>query len=490
VRPTPVALVTAALAFCVAQAALAQQTYTSVAGPWWVTIGGKDRGAILLQFSNSKAGAFKVEDLSLINPDQPPPSFGFSRSLASFFLIAAGQGLNFDAGGNIVGELELSDPNDTSSVVGTLSIEKGKANASFTSLGLRGSIDGVAVKLNGVRPPNAFPVLTGRTTTGHLRGTGGLKSKAIDLSVETSGELGPPAYLWSADGPVSREPNSVSLTGHLMLTPGFKAWGLLEPPSTFAPGTASGSLRLADPNSSVPTLSLTVETVPKVKVSGQLIEATEPVLSVTPLSFDFGSVPLNGSSDHTFAVSNVGAGLLFGSAQFLTGSSIDFSASGDTTYSALAPGDPPAQVQVSFAPQNPGTETAQLRFGVTAGVGAKVVTLTGCGGVAGISVDPPSTVGFPDTKVGTSATPITVTVTNTGDCTLTGTATLTTATVFRLIPQGSLVPQDSISYTVSAGVTTKFRILFTPTAAGTALDTLTLTGGGGATVAITGTGIP
>ena len=316
-----------------------------------------------------------------------------------------------------------------------------------------------------------------------------LGSKAIDLNVTTFGDLGPPAYAWSAAGPVSGEPNDVSLAGHILLTPSFKAWGLLEASDPFVTGTVNGSLQLEDPNSAVPTLRLAVQTVPKLKLKGQLIEATEPVLSVTPQSFDFGSMPLGTSSDHRFAVSNVGAGLLSGSANFLTGSSIDFSASGDTTYSDLAPTDAPAQVQVSFAPQIPGTQTAQLRFGVSAGVGAQVVTLTGCGGVAVISVSPAGTYTFPNTRIATSAV-VTVTVTNTGDCTLTGAATLTTATVFRLVPVGSLVPQDSISYSVSPGANTSFRIVFTPTAASTAQDILNLTGGGGATVAVSGTGTP
>ncbi len=488
-RPTPLALVAAALSLCFAQAALAQQTYTSVAGPWWFTIAGKDKGAILLQFSSPSAGAFAVQDLTLTDPQEPTPSFGFSRSLASFFVIAAGQGLNFDANGDVVGDLDLSDPSD-SSHVGTLSIERGKPNSAFTTLGLRATIDGAAVRLKAVRPPDAFPVLTGRTTTGQLHGKK-LMSKAIDLRATTFGDLGPPAYAWSAKGPVSGEPSDVALTGHIMLTPSFKAWGLLEDSDTFEPGTVNGSLQLEDPNSTVPTLRLTVQTVPKLKLKGQLIEATEPVLSVTPQSFDFGSVALDGgSSEHTFAVSNVGVGSLSGSAQFLIGTPIDFSASGDTTYTALEPSDPPAQVDVSFAPQTAGPQTAQLRFGVSSGVGAKLVTVTGCGGVAEIDVTPSGTIPFPSTTVATSATPITVTVKNIGACPLTGAATLATATVFRLIPLASVVPQDSIAYTVAPDASTQFRILFTPTASGDAEDDLTLTGGQGATVHITGTGTP
>jgi len=491
-RPTPLALAVAALSACLglAPGALAQQTYTSVAGPWWFTIGGKDRGSILLQLTSPSGGTFAVEDLTLTDPQQPSPSFGFSRSLASFFLIESGQGLGFDADGNVVGELALTDPNDTSSVVGTLSLLSGRPNRVFTTLRLRASIDGVVVKLVGVRPPSTFPVLAGATTTGILRGKK-LKSNAMDLEVADFEDLGPPSYAWSAAGPVSGEPSSVALAGHLMLAPGFRAWGLLEDSDTFSLGTAGGGLALLDPNSTVPTLALTVQTVPTLKLKGLLIEATEPVLSVTPSSFDFGSVALGTTSEHTFAVSNAGAGLLSGSAQLLTTSSIDFSLSGNTDYTDLAPGDAPSQVQVSFAPETAGTETAQLRFGVSSGVGAQVITVTGCGGVAAISVSPSSTITFPDTQVGTSATPVTVTVTNPGDCTLTGQASLTTGTVFTLVPLDSLVAQSSISYTVAAGASTQFRILFTPTDSSAAADdTLVLTGGGGATVDVTGAGTP
>ena len=82
---------------------------------------------------------------------------------------------SLDSQRSISGDLELSEP-DGGPVIGALSIVKGKVNKTFTKLSLKGTIEGVdgpvVVKLKGVRPPNSFPVLTGRTNEGNSQGQG------------------------------------------------------------------------------------------------------------------------------------------------------------------------------------------------------------------------------------------------------------------------------------------------------------------------------
>jgi len=473
-----------------AQAAAAQQTFTSLAGPWWFTISGKDRGAIVIQFSAPAKGTFAVEDVTLTDH----PSFGFSRELAAFFTVPAGEELALDSNRSIVGELALVDA-DTDADAGVLTIVKGKVDKTFTSMKLKGTIEGangpVAVKLKGVRPPDAFPVLSGRTTDGNIAGKG-VKSKALDLSVLSDGDLGPPAYVWSAAGPVSidKEDTDATLDGRIMLTPNFKAFGLLEDSSDFGEGPVKGKLSVPDPNSPIPKVGLNAQADPTLKLKGTLITAVDPILQVTPTTFDFGAVRLNDPNghSHTFLVKNVGVGLLSGAAIFLNGSAPDFEVTGNDSYEDLDPNNPGVQIVVTFDPQTTGAKTASLRFGVDEGLGSFVVALTGTGGVSELTVDPDPIV-FDVTTPGGAVQLITATVTNTGDTKITGQASLSLSTVFTLM-NGIVPAVQPIGLSIDPGNSQDLTIRFTPPTTATISNaTLTLTGptAGSKTVAITGT---
>jgi hypothetical protein len=128
--------VVAGILLLFARVAAAQQTFTSLAGPWWFSLGGKDSGALLVEFSEPNGPAFSVTDVELSDH----PSFGFSRSLGAFFQIAADQPLSLDAKGNLVGALVLSAPGG-GGPVGTLTLVKGKPNKKFTTLKLSGTLE-------------------------------------------------------------------------------------------------------------------------------------------------------------------------------------------------------------------------------------------------------------------------------------------------------------------------------------------------------------
>ena len=136
----------------------------------------------------------------------------------------------------------------------------------FTSLKLKGTIEGasgpIVVKLKGVRPPDAFPVLSGRTTDGNIAGKG-VKSKAADLSVLSDGDLGPPAYCGRrGPGLIDKEDTDATLDGRIMLTPNFKAFGLLENSSDFGEGPVKGKLNVPDPNTPIPKVGLNAQADP------------------------------------------------------------------------------------------------------------------------------------------------------------------------------------------------------------------------------------
>ena len=89
----------------------------------------------------------------------------------------------------------------------------------------------------------------------------------------------------------------------------------------------------------------------------------------------------------------------------------------------------------------------------------------------------PTSLAFGQVSVG-SADDLTVTVRNTGGGTLTGSAS--TAAPFRLV--------GAASYSLAPNQTARITVRFSPTASGVASRFLTLTGGGGASVSLSGTG--
>jgi hypothetical protein len=486
-RTHRIAFVAVAVFTLLARVAAAQQTYTSVGGPWWFKLSGKDKGALFVQLSEPNASMLTITDVAL----SERPSFGFSRSLAAFFQLAADQALAIDAKGNITGVLELSDVG-TTDPVGMLTIVKGKSNKKFTKLSLSATIEGVAgaplvVKLAGVRPPAGFPVLTGHTSAASVKGKG-VKSSALDLAVTSDADLGFPAYSWIGSGVVDidKAPVDSDFAGHLMLDPKFNAQGLLDSSSDFGTGPLSGKLVAAGKTETVPKLSLTAEADRKLSLKAKLTDPTEPVLQVTPLSKDFGPIHLNETRTQFFQVSNVGVGTLSGMVTFLDGSDADFVLPGATTYGPLAPGDPPVNIPITFNPGVAGDKSASLRFGVDTFVGAKVVMVTGVAGLAVVGVDM-NPIHFADITAGMSETLI-VKVTNNGDAHMNGKATLTGSSTFGLMSPPATLPVSSISYSLDPAQEKDITIRFLPTAVTGFSGTLNLTGGGGLTVPISGTG--
>jgi hypothetical protein len=470
-------------------AAHAQQSFADLGGTWWFELSGDDAGALLMAVSAPHQGSMEIEDTIA-----GEPSFGFSRALGAFFVVAAGQTLEFDSDGNVVGTLALTDPS-SGAPVGTLTLEKGKPNKKFTSWKPQVSIDGgtsgtVLAKLKGERLPQTFPVLSGGSPQTSLSGKG-VKSQTFDLHVISDSVLGLPAYAFDGEGPVEIdqvETPATTIEGGFMLSPSFKMFGLLEDSSAFGTGDVTGRLKLPS-GSLVPKLKLVASADRKLTAKGKLTEPVDPVLSVTPASFDFGALHIGDSLDKTFDVTNVGAGLLSGEARFLDGDGGDFSFTGDESYLDLKPGDPAHHVTLHFeATDPPGPKTEQILFDVAGGrVGAQLVTVTAESGIAALSVSPASLT-FANVTIGDTAAQA-VTVTNDGDGILVGSALISGSVDFgvSLLAAGNLLGR--IDYNLDPGESLTFFVFFTPSVAGARTGTLTLTGGGGATVALAGTGV-
>lgn len=480
----PVAFVVAAF-LLVARVASAQQTFTSLAGPWWFSMGGKDAGALLLELSEPNGPAFTVTDVAL----SEHPSFGFSRALGGFYQIAADQPLALDAKGNLTGSLVLHAPGG--GAIGTLTLVKGKPSKKFDKLKLSATLDAGAgplvVKLTGVRPTD-FPVLSGHTAAASLSGKGA-KSKTIDVEVSSDTNLGLPAYAWTAHGPLDLDKTPIAdttLSGHVMVDPKFKAYGVLEDSSDLGTGLAKGKLKLESKTSTVPKFSLVMEAARKIGLKARLGDPIEPVLSVTPINWDFGALHLDDTVVKLFSVANVGVGTLSGAAAFVA-DTVDFQLIGSPAYTDLAAGDPPVMIAIAFNPQSEGGKNASVRFGLDTMVGARMVTLKGTGGIPVLFVDH-TALAFDDTVAGNSDE-ITVMVRNDGDAELTGKATLSGASAFTLLVAPGTLPVSQITYSLAAGASKTFVVHFRPSAPGDFTGTLKLTGANGANLPITGSGI-
>jgi len=491
----PLAMLVALLiALATGSARAQEQTFDNIAGPWWFKLAGRDRGALFVEFSEPSAGTFLVEDIALT----AYPSFGFSRALASFFVIDAGEELNFDSKGNVIGTLALGDPNSATSV-GTISIDKGKPNKDFTRLKLRATLQGesgepLRVNLDGRRVPTNFAVLSGRDPDGKLGGKG-VKSAVFELNVLTSAALGLPGYTFEGSGPAQidgMEVPDVSMTGTVILSPDRHVFGLLEQSSEFGTGTLSGTLHVPEAGV-IPKLKLDARADRKVSAKGQLSDPIEPVLSVTPATFDFGAVRLDATTPPTrvFLVSNVGGGDLpiSGSATFQSGSSSDFSFLGAATYGPLVAGAAAVPVTVQFDPAVAGAKSAEILFGVTGSAGSRLVSVTGTGGVPLLTAEPQTLLPFGNVVVLQSRT-LFFTLTNTGDGPLEGNATILTGTSdFALVLTDDATNTIlTIPYTLQPAEQRLIRVRFTPTTAAQKTGTLNLSGGGGAQRALSGTG--
>jgi hypothetical protein len=269
-----------------------------------------------------------------------------------------------------------------------------------------------------------------------------------------------------------------------MLSPKFELFGLLEDSSDFGTGGVTGKLKLPS-DSVVPKLNLVARADRKVTAKAKLTEAVDPVLQVTPTSFDFGALHLDESDDQAFEVSNVGAGELSGDASFLSGDEEDFTiVDGESSYGPLDPNSTPENIFIRFEPTSAGPKSAQFLFDVGGGrIGARIVTVSGVGGIPLLAVDPNS-IDFPDTALNTSVFE-TVTVSNVGDGVLSGVATAT-GTDFAIALLGQPNPIDAIPYTLDPGEDLSFSVRFRPTTTGAKTGAVVLTGGGGATIPLTG----
>ncbi len=202
-----------------------------------------------------------------------------------------------------------------------------------------------------------------------------------------------------------------------------------------------------------------------------------PAATLSPASLTFATQAVGTSSSaQTVTLKNTGTASLTISSIPIRG---DFSQT-HTCSTTLAVGSS-CSISVTFKPTASGTRTGVLSVSDNAVPATQTVSLTGTGGVPAVSLSPTSLT-FASQAVGTSSSPQSVTLTNTGSVKL---------TVSGISTSGDFSQTNTCGSSVAAGAFCTISVTFKPTKAGTRNGTLTVTDNASPatqTVSLTGIG--
>ena len=217
-----------------------------------------------------------------------------------------------------------------------------------------------------------------------------------------------------------------------------------------------------------------------IPVTGTGVQAA---LSITPASFSFGNVTVGTTDSQTIQLSNTGTTALTVSQVSVTGS--EFSTNGLTLPLTLNPAQA-STFNAQFSPTSTGGTSGSLTITSNAPGSPATVALTGTGVAATLTLSlSSSSFSFGNVNTGTSSTQ-TETITNTGNTNVQITQISVSGSGYSLTGAGTPVG-------LSAGQQLTFSVIFSPTNAGSAPGTVTITSnatGSPATISLSGTGVP
>ena len=239
-------------------------------------------------------------------------------------------------------------------------------------------------------------------------------------------------------------------------------------------GALAGSLVVSDTSGAVSTL---------VTLSGQ---GALPGINASPSTLSFGSLPVGATSQaQTVTVSNTGSAPLQIGAVSGAG---DFAETDNCTAQTIAPGSY-CVLNITMTPSTTGTRTGTIQIDDNVD-GAHLIALSGVGQQAGVGISPTS-LAFGSSPIVSSAqaastagTPLSVTITNTGNGPL---------SLGGLSTQGDFRESNSCGSTIAAGAVCTLTVTFVPTALGHRTGALTVTdnaAGGTQSVSLAGDGSP
>ena len=218
---------------------------------------------------------------------------------------------------------------------------------------------------------------------------------------------------------------------------------------------------------------------------------TSPHISVSPASYDFGSVTIGSSISQTVSVFNTGNANLSINSIYIANTS-EFSQINNC--STVAPNSF-CSIYVTFTPASSGTKTANLTINSNDPNGQVNVSLTGMGTsqpIPHISVSPMS-YNFGSIYISESSSPISITISNTGVAALNITnMTLSDTADYSLNITGGTSTCGGTSPILNPNSSCSVAIIFNPKAAGTKDGIFTIVSNdpnGTVNVQLTGTGV-
>ena len=259
---------------------------------------------------------------------------------------------------------------------------------------------------------------------------------------------------------------SVQITGISITGSGFTASGVTVPTTLNPSATATLSVTFAPTATGAVTGNLTITsngsgsplTIP---VSGTGVQAG---LSVSPASFNFGSVIDGQTKSQTFTITNTGTASL-------TISQVSVSAAGYSvnglSSTSVAPGGT-ATFNAVFAPTTPGSLAGSVNIASNASTSPSTVALTGTGvGVTQTLSFSATTLAFGNVNTGASSTQ-SETITNTGNTSVQISQISVSGAGYTL--NGATVPT-----TLNPLQTMTFNVVFAPTTAGATSGSVSVT---------------
>ncbi len=212
-------------------------------------------------------------------------------------------------------------------------------------------------------------------------------------------------------------------------------------------------------------------------------------LTITPTTVAFGSQPVaSTSSEMTVVLANTGALSL--NVTTLDAPSAPFVRTVSGTCASTTPitiaGGSSCTLTYTFAPTM-ATAANQVLTVTSNGPGSGTITLTGTGVQGNLTIST-STVAFGNQLVGSTSSTMTVTLANTGNASLDVTGLTAAAAPFTRTGTGTCGP---VTITIAAGGSCTLIYTFSPTAAVTSNQSLTVTANspGSGTIALSGTGV-
>ena len=405
-----------------------------------------------LNFSNVPVGTTSTQTVTLTNSGNSDLKVNLATLTGTGFgMSSLGLPKTITAGQNLSFTVQFS-PTSTTGASGSI-VFTDNAPGSPQTLTLTGSA-----------------VATG-STLGATPGSFNFNSVVVNAS-------SPQSFTLTNSGNATITINQITTTG-----PGFSSSGLTPGQTiaagatatftgTFAPtttGAVSGNIAITS-TATNPTLNI--------PLSGT---GTQGGLTATPGSIPFGSVTVGASASVPVTLSNTGTAAVSITAHSITGTG--FTLTGWTAPASLNPGQT-TSFTVTFAPTSATAASGSVSITSNAPGSPLIINLTGSGTATQAQMTiSPATVAFSNVNVGGNLTQ-NVTLTNTGNAALNITAASITGTGYTM---NLTAPR-----TINAGANSIFTVTFTPTSAGSAPGSISITSnapGSPATIALTGTGV-